>query len=161
MSELIRVKMADYRLCSPPDKVMTLGLGSCMGVAIYTDQPRWCGLAHIMLPDSQKISFNENRMKFADTCLMDMYQELRLHVGSKAHFFAKIAGGARMFSYDVDNELLNIGEQNYEAVHQFLMEQGIPIMAEDVGKDFSRTIVFDPIKETMHITAIGIDEYEI
>lgn len=161
MRDLIRVRMADYKLCSPPDMVTTLGLGSCMGVAIYSDEPRWCGLAHIMLPDSKKITFMDNRNKFADTCLMDMYQDLLLHTGVNAHFFAKIAGGAKMFAYDSNNELLNIGEQNYEAVHRFLTEQGIPIMAEDVGEDFSRTIVFDPLREMMHITAVGIKEYEI
>ena len=35
MSEMIRVGMADYKLCAPPDKISTLGLGSCMGVVIY------------------------------------------------------------------------------------------------------------------------------
>lgn len=161
MSEMIRVRMADYNLCSPPDRITTLGLGSCMGVVIYEEYSRWCGMAHIMLPDSKKISFNENRMKFADTCLGDMYRDLKLRVGKNASFFAKIAGGARMFAYDSDNELLNIGEQNSLAVRQFLMEKGIPIMAEDVGKDFSRTIVFNPQRASLHITAVGIDEYEI
>ena len=32
MSNMIRVGMADYRLCRPPQKISTLGLGSCLGV---------------------------------------------------------------------------------------------------------------------------------
>lgn len=161
MSEFVLVGMADYKLCSPPDKLITLGLGSCMGVALYSEHSKWCALAHIMLPDSKKISLYENRKKFADTCLLDMYKELKLHVGGTAHFCAKIAGGARMFAYDLDNELLNINEQNIQAVHEFLKEYKISIMAEDIGKNFSRTIIFDPERAVLHIKALGIDEYEI
>lgn len=161
MSKLVLVKMADYKLCCPPDRLTTLGLGSCMGVALYSDSSKWCGLAHIMLPDSRKNSIHEDRRRFADTCLLDMYQELKLRMGGTARFYAKIAGGAQMFAFDTENELLNIGEQNILAVHEFLKEYKIPIMAEDIGKDFSRTIIFDPGRAVLHIHALGIDEYEI
>lgn len=59
MSEMIRVGMADYKLCAPPDKISTLGLGSCMGVVIYDTKTKLCGMAHIMLPDSTKITHNQ------------------------------------------------------------------------------------------------------
>ena len=45
MSEMIRVGMADYKLCAPPDKISTLGLGSCMGVVIYDTKTKLCGMA--------------------------------------------------------------------------------------------------------------------
>ena len=41
MSEMIRVGMADYKLCAPPDKISTLGLGSCMGVVIYDTKTKF------------------------------------------------------------------------------------------------------------------------
>ena len=105
MSEMIRVGMADYKLCAPPDKISTLGLGSCMGVVIYDTKTKLCGMAHIMLPDSTKITHNQNRMKFADTCLLDMYHELLARGGLKENLRAKIAGGAKMFAHHSDNEL--------------------------------------------------------
>ena len=160
MSELVRVGMAEYKLCRPPDRISTMALGSC-GVVIYHDQTKWCGLAHIMMPDSKKISKNENRMKFADTCLADMYGELLSHIGSPGHFHAKVAGGAKMFSYQSQNEILNIGENNLKAVFEFLENHNIPIEAEDVGRDFGRTVIFDPEERTLHISAVGIGEYII
>lgn len=161
MSELIRVGMADYKLCKPPDRISTLGLGSCIGVVIYHEQTKWCGLAHIMMPDSKKISQNENRMKFADTCLSDMFEELLQCGGSQGNYYAKIAGGARMFSHHSQNELLNIGENNLKAVCEFLTNHNITIQAEDVGKDFGRTILFDPEQCELHISAVGMSEYII
>ena len=34
MSEIIKVGMADLNVCKSPDGITTLGLGSCVGVAI-------------------------------------------------------------------------------------------------------------------------------
>ena len=77
MGEMIRVGMADYKICQSPQKISTLGLGSCLGVILYDEGSGVCGMAHVMLPDSTRIpSQKENRFKFMDTCLKDMYDEL-------------------------------------------------------------------------------------
>ena len=34
MGELIKVGMADFKICSGTDGLTTLGLGSCVGIAI-------------------------------------------------------------------------------------------------------------------------------
>ena len=52
MSEIIKVGMADLKTCVSPDGVTTLGLGSCVGIAIRDPVTKIGGLAHIMLPDS-------------------------------------------------------------------------------------------------------------
>ena len=161
MGEMIKVGMADLNICTAPDALTTLGLGSCVGVALYDAQMRIAGLVHIMLPDSTKITHNQNRMKFADTCLLDMYHELLARGGLKENLRAKIAGGARMFAHHSDNELLNVGHHNNQAVRKFLQEKNIPIVADDSGKDFSRTIVFDPECELLHISVAGVNEYVI
>lgn len=161
MSDVIRVGMADYKLCSSPDRITTLGLGSCIGVVVCDSKLGLCGMAHIMLPDSKKLKKNKERKKFADTCLHDMYEELLRKGANKSCLYAKIAGGARMFSFDSDNEMLNIGVQNTNAVRLFLQEHQIPIRAESVGDNFGRTIVFSPDDGSLHITAIGKGEYVI
>ena len=55
MSEIIKVGMADWKVCSGQDGVTTLGLGSCVGIAIRDPATGIGGLAHIMLPDSTEI----------------------------------------------------------------------------------------------------------
>ena len=94
-------------------------------------------------------------MKFADTCLVDMLDELLSHGAKISQMYAKIAGGAKMFSFNSDNDMLNIGEQNVEAVRRFLQEHQIPIRAESVGDKYGRTIVFSPDDGALRITAIG------
>lgn len=158
MSEIVRVGMADYKICRAPQKISTLGLGSCLGVVLYDKTTKICGLAHIMMPDSTKISKNSNRMKFVDTCLFDMYDDLVKAGAKKSAMIAKLAGGAKMFSYQSKNKYLNIGEQNVIAVHKMLDEWKIPIVAEDVGSNYGRTIEFDTVTGDLSIKSVGIGE---
>ena len=67
MSETIKVGMADLNICREPDCLTTIGLGSCVGIALYDSVTKITGLAHIMLPDSKEIRNNSNIAKFADT----------------------------------------------------------------------------------------------
>ena len=67
MSEMIKVGMADLKTCHSPDGLTTLGLGSCIGIAIRDPMTKIGGLAHIMLPDSTAIrGSGQNIAKFAD-----------------------------------------------------------------------------------------------
>lgn len=161
MIEIVRVGMADYKICSSPIKISTLGLGSCVGVVLYDPIVKICGLGHVMLPDSTQIKTDMNRMKFADTCLSDMYYEMVAKGASPVNLVAKIAGGAKMFSFNVNNESMNIGERNVEAVKEKLNQLRIPLLAEDTGKNYSRSIVFNPEDGMLNIRTVGIGEYKI
>ena len=39
--------------------LFTLGLGSCVGIALYDEQVKVAGLSHIMLPSSKMIKNNQ------------------------------------------------------------------------------------------------------
>lgn len=155
MSEIVRVGMADYKICRPPQKIITLGLGSCVGVILYDRMTKLCGMAHVMLPDSTQITKNSNRMKFVDTCLLDMYEEM-LGLGvRKSELIAK------MFSYNGTNAFLNIGEQNVQAVRRMLAGWEIPILSEDVGNCCGRTIEFDTVTGELFIKTVGFEDFVV
>ena len=54
----IKVGMADLNICKAPDMITTLGLGSCIGIAVYDPVTKIGGLAHIMLQDSNQMLIN-------------------------------------------------------------------------------------------------------
>ena len=76
MSEMMKVGIADLKTCKAPDGVMTLGLGSCVGIAIRDPAIKIGGLVHIMLPDSTQISNNSNIPKFADTGITELVRQM-------------------------------------------------------------------------------------
>lgn len=148
--------MADYKICRPPQTIAILGLGSCIGVVFYDTLSKWCSMAHIMLPDSKVINGSENRYKFVDTCLQDMYDELLEVNGMSDTLIAKMVGGARMFAFSSKSEHLNIGSRNIKAAKLFLDEKGIPLVSEDTGKTFGRTIEFNPATGELVVKTVGV-----
>lgn len=155
MAEMIKVGMADLKVCHAPDAVTTLGLGSCVGVALYDKATKIAGLVHVMLPDSTQVRQNQNRAKFADTGIDELVRVMVAAGASKSRFTAKIAGGAQMFAFSGNSDMLRVGERNVEAVKRKLNTLGIRILAEDTGLNFGRTVEFYPESGDFVIKAVG------
>lgn len=160
MSEIIKVGMADLKTCISPNGVTTLGLGSCVGIAIRDPQTKIGGLAHIMLPDSTAIRNSQlNIAKFADTGIEELVKQMEKLGAKRTRMVAKIAGGATMFTFQGSNSLAGqVGERNSNAAKKKLKELNIPILAEDIGANYGRTVTFYPETGEFHIRAVGKPE---
>ena len=150
--------MADLKVCLSPDSVTTLGLGSCVGIAIRDPVTKVGGLAHVMLPDSTAIHNNTNIMKFADTGITELVRLMEKAGANRSRMVAKIAGGAQMFAFQNKSDLVRVGDRNVEASKKKLAELKIPILAEDTGDSYGRTVVFYPENGDFVIRAVGKEE---
>ena len=158
MSQIIKVGMADLKVCKSPDGVTTLGLGSCVGIALRDPVTKIGGLAHIMLPDSTVIRNNSNIPKFADTGIDALVKQIVAAGANRGRLVAKIAGGARMFAFSNNSDMTGVGDRNVEAVKRKLQQLRIPILAEDTGKNYGRTVVFYPETGDFVIRSVGKSE---
>ena len=159
MGEIIKVGMADLKTCVSPDAITTLGLGSCIGIAIVDPVTKIGGLAHIMLPDSTAIrNSQQNIAKFADTGIVELVNQMIKIGAKKERMVAKIAGGAMMFAFKSQSDLTMVGQRNAAASKQKLKELGIPLLAEDTGANYGRTVIFYPETGEFHIRAVGKEE---
>lgn len=162
MSQMIKVGMADLKICNCPDALTTIGLGSCVGIALYDPIKKVSGLAHIMLPDSTAIKNNSNIAKFADSGIEELLRQMIGAGASKTRIVAKIAGGAKMFALSSSaSSTINIGEQNVSATKKKLSELGIRILAEDCGLNYGRTVEFYSETGVYLIKAVGKEKKEI
>ncbi len=155
MGVVIKVGMADLKTAKAPDILTTLGLGSCIGIALWDSTTKIGGLAHIMLPDSTKIRNNSNIAKFADTGIVELVRQMEALGAPKRRLVAKIAGGAKMFEVSGTTSVGNIGEKNAIASKKVLEEMGIPILAEDTGLNYGRTVELDCSNGDYIIKAVG------
>jgi len=137
---MIVVGMADLNVTAAPGALTTLGLGSCVGIALYDPSAKVAGLAHIMLPDSTKIQNNSNVAKFADTAMVKLISDMVKIGAKKQRLQAKIAGGAQMFAFNAKNENMRIGDRNVEATLKLLKQNNIPLIAYEVGANYGRTV---------------------
>lgn len=155
MSETIKVGMADLKVCVSPNAVTTLGLGSCVGIAIRDPVTKIGGLAHVMLPDSTQIKNSSNIPKFADTGIVELVRQMVAKGANQGRMVAKIAGGAQMFAFQNKSDMVRIGERNVEATKKKLAELKIPILAEDTGDSYGRTVIFYPETGEFFIRSVG------
>lgn len=161
MSEVIKVGMADLKTCKSPDGITTLGLGSCVGIAIRDPITKIGGLAHVMLPDSTAIRNNSNIPKFADTGITELVDQMVALGASRTRLVAKIAGGAQMFVFQNKSDMVRIGDKNVEASKKKLAEMKIPVLAQDTGANYGRTVVFYPETGDFIIKSVGKPEKTI
>lgn len=158
MSVIIKVGMADLKTCKSPDGVTTLGLGSCVGIALRDPVNKIGGLAHIMLPDSTVIrNSSQNVAKFADTGIEELVAQMEKLGAKRSRMVAKIAGGAAMFS-TTHSDIVQVGRRNVEASEAKLQELKIPILAKDTGENYGRTVTFFPETGDFYIRAVGKSE---
>ena len=137
----VKVGIADLNLVLDPGAIMTIGLGSCIGIALYDKSKKIAGLSHIMLPDSTQFKNVTNPMKFADLAIPLLVEKMESQGSLKRNIIAKIAGGASMFNFSDKSIISDIGKRNGEAVKKALKEIDIPIIAEQIGGDKGRTMI--------------------
>lgn len=155
MSTVLHVGMADLVAARHPATLISLGLGSCIGVAIYDEVAKVAGMAHIMLPESR----GENTPKpgkFADTAVCALVNELLQMGASKSRLKAKMAGGAQMFALGgKGSSILSVGDRNVEATKRALSGLDIPLVAFDVGGNKGRSVEFRTDRWVLIVRVIG------
>ena len=142
LDDMIKVGMADLKICKSPGVLTTLGLGSCVGVAVYDPVTKISGLLHCMLPDSTQFKNNSNTAKYADSGIDELISQMVRLGANRSRLVAKIAGGAQMFAMKTNNDTLRVGERNVEAVKKKLSALNIRLLAEDCGLNYGRTVEF-------------------
>jgi chemotaxis protein CheD len=152
---LIKVGMADLKTSSAPNRLKTMGLGSCVGVTLHDPMTKAGGLAHVMLPSSD-ISRDENinKAKYADTAIPEMIRLLEESGVKRFNLIAKMVGGAQMFAFSSGQDHLRIGPRNVEACKNALNEFSIPLASEETGGSIGRTIELDIATGQLHIWTV-------
>lgn len=151
----IRVGIADSAIVSSPDRLITMGLGSCIGIAIYDRERKMAGLVHIMLPDSKQFKNIVNPLKYADLGVENLVNQMILKGCKKENMTAKIAGGASMFNFPDKKIISDIGKRNSIAVIETIKKLSIPIVGKDVGGNKGRTMIFESEDGSVMIRSIG------
>lgn len=155
MGNIIKVGMADLQVAKAPDSLITLGLGSCIGLTLYDPVTKIGGMVHYMLPDSTQLKNNTNIAKFGDTGIRELYNQMIKRGAAPRRMVAKIAGGAKMFEVSGLSNVGHVGERNAEQAKKMLKELQIPLVASDTGLNYGRTVTLDCETGEFFIKAVG------
>lgn len=135
------VGIAELKVARNPSKLVTIGLGSCIGIVLHDSTAKVGALIHAMLPSIEHSKSKENPFKFVDTAVPLALGEMEKLGASRSRITAKLIGGARMFA-GYENGVF-IGDRNIEAAKNVLTENGIRVTVNDTGGSKGRTVEFD------------------
>ncbi|HWK29353.1 MAG TPA: chemotaxis protein CheD [Solirubrobacter sp.] len=134
MGELAASKAAGASL-------VTLGLGSCIGLVLLDRRVGVAGLAHIVLPDSTGHD-EVNPLKFADRAVPELLRRVVALGARKPLVEAVLVGGASMFAGIGGS--MEVGARNEAAVLAALGGLRVRVNAAATGGSRGRTVRVDP-----------------
>lgn len=152
MTEIVRVGISDIKITRFPNKLRTAGLGSCVGIVLFDPLHKVAGMIHSMLPD-HRIAHQTTLQypgKYVNTGIPNLVQEFQKMGITPSRLQAKFAGGAEMFKLS-EQSISRIGYRNVVETQRMLADLKIPILAEETGGHFGRTIEFDTATHQLHI----------
>ncbi|GIO10881.1 chemoreceptor glutamine deamidase CheD [Cohnella xylanilytica] len=160
---VVKVGMADLNVAAGGAALKTTGLGSCVGLTLFDPKQLVAGMAHIMLPSSDIAREGQlNLAKYADTAIPELLKQVLRLGADRRRLVAKLAGGAQMFAFSSGaSDSLRIGPRNVESAKLALESLDIPVVAEDTGGNYGRTIEFDSRSGVLSIRSVQYGVKEI
>lgn len=137
------------------DVLVSVGLGSCIGLALVCRHGRAAGLAHVMLPESAGRDARDRPGKYADEAVPALICALERLGAPAATLDAVLVGGAQMFTGSTGME---IGARNETAVRAALAGAGIPVTAAETAGSLGRTIRVHVADATVTVREAGAQE---
>jgi chemotaxis protein CheD len=153
----ISVRMGEMAVSTDPgDVLVSIGLGSCIGLALVDRKAGVCGLAHVMLPGPGEQS-GRPEGTFADTGVPALLEAVQALGASRIRLAAVMVGGAQMFA-NAKAGTMQMGSRNEAAVLAALKQAGIAVTKAVTGGGKGRTIRVHVESATITARVAGGDD---
>jgi chemotaxis protein CheD len=148
------VRMGELAISrTPGDSLVSIGLGSCIGLALVDFRRGLAGLAHIMLPEDNGVRPSDGLLaKYASRAVPELIERMCQLGAFRRQLEAVLVGGAQMFSSSGSG--LDIGNRNEEATRRALELEGVPIRAAETAGTRGRTI-------RVHVSPLTVTSREV
>lgn len=131
---------------STQKEVITTVLGSCISACIRDVKFGIGGMNHFMLPLGCEVEHSGKTHLTGATRYGNFAMEMLINGiikagGNKKYMEVKLFGGGRVLS---SMTKIDIGNKNINFVHEYLEEEGLDVISEDVGDIYPRKILYYP-----------------
>jgi chemotaxis protein CheD len=120
-----------------PEVVLTI-LGSCVAVCVWDVRRRIGGMSHFLLP----YRTSDGTPRVAGAAVSQLIADLIALGCARGNLRAKLVGGANVLC-NRGSSGSTLGEKNFALARELLGEEGVPILAEHVGGNRGRRLVFE------------------
>jgi chemotaxis protein CheD len=142
---IVKLLPGDYYV-TREDEVLDTVLGSCVSACIRNPYLKIGGMNHFMLPrpsgsgDDAWERVAGRATRYGTASMEKLINRILSAGGTRADLEVKIFGGGKVLS-----TLTDIGMRNVDFVREFLKQEGLKIVSEDVGGVCSRHIQYFPL----------------
>lgn len=137
------VKLAEIQATQGAAVFCCVGLGSCIGVALFDPVARVGGMAHVMLPEVTDEGQVQRPGKYANTAIPRLLETMERLGADRSRVVGAVAGGAEMCFGQTVPAVLALGSRNAQAVRQQLDSAGVACVGTDLGGHLGRTFTFE------------------
>ncbi len=118
---------------------VTTVLGSCVSVCLFDPSAQLGGINHYLLP--HWVGNGTSSPRFGNVAMETLFEGILALGARKGELRAKVFGGACVLGAFQRRER-HLGEQNVDRALRFLLEAGVPVVAQDTGGQRGRKLVF-------------------
>ena len=130
---------------TPHDEAITTVLGSCVTACIRDAQAKVGGMNHFMLPedsatrDQSATAMERPETRYGCYAMESLINDLLKLGAARERLEIKLFGGARILT-----SMTDIGLRNIEFIRDYLHLEGLQVLAQDLGGDRPRRVVYFP-----------------
>jgi chemotaxis protein CheD len=153
------IEPGEYYSCADATVISTL-LGSCVAACLYDPVRKIIGMNHFLLSSRRYSRELPNYISEAGRYgihAMELLINDMMHKGAdRRSLRAKVFGGAGIFKNSKQaGNFMCVGEVNCHFIREFLVNEDIPLDAEDLGGELGRVIHFSNGDFTVYQRKIG------
>ncbi|MBE1276154.1 chemotaxis protein CheD [Enterovibrio baiacu] len=144
---MVKIQPGEVYVTSERELIST-GLGSCISACVWDPFIALGGMNHFMLPfgdadeveDWDPTQWRSNAARYGNYAMELLINTLIQQGAIKSRLRVKLFGGGLVMGTQA-----NIGEKNIAFVRNYVESEGLTLVGEDLGSEYPRKVVFDPI----------------
>ncbi|MDF2182579.1 chemotaxis protein CheD [Neptuniibacter sp. CAU 1671] len=135
------------------DMIITTVLGSCISACIHDPVMGMGGVNHFMLPPTDANQESSRSLRYGLFAMEQLINGLMRFGCQKSNMQVKISGGGKILAGMTD-----IGKQNIDFVMRYINDEGLNLLASDVGGTSARKVVYFPTQGRMLVNKLDHKE---
>lgn len=142
-STSVQVGLAEIQIVKGVGTFQCSSIGSCVAVCAIDPKANIGGCANLALPKAIPGTSHERPAKFANTGVRELINMMERMGADRTRISAVLVGGAdTMVDDSFETANLRIGTRNVSAAEEALAQQGVSVVAKDVGGEQRRGVTF-------------------
>lgn len=143
---LVNLAQGDYAVSDEPILLTTV-LGSCVASCLFAPDIKMGGINHFLLPSAGASENESNSFRYGVHAMEVLINSLLRKGASRNSLELKVCGAA-----DVVSGLSNrVGQANAAFIRLYAQQEGLNLLAEDLGGDKPRRVIFNPTTGSMKV----------